>query len=52
MLKGPKKSVTVLMPLELYERVKEQAKQTSRSVPGYVRQVLKYCLEHGEEGSI
>ena len=50
MMKGPKKSVTVLMPLELYEQVKERAKQTNRSVPGYIRRVLKYCLEYGEEG--
>ena len=36
------------MPLELYERVKEQAEQKDRTVPGYVRQVLKRYLWHVE----
>ena len=44
MISGPKKAVSVLMPLELYERVKEQAERTNKTVPGYVRQVLKRYL--------
>ena len=44
MMKGPKKSVGVLMPLELYERVKEQAERTGRRVPGFIRQVVKGYL--------
>lgn len=48
MIKGPKKTVSVLMPLELYERLTEQAEQTCRSVPAYIRQVLKCYLWHAE----
>lgn len=48
MISGPKKAVSVLMPLELYERVKEQAERTNKTVPGYVRQVLKRYLWHVE----
>jgi len=46
MIRGPKKSVAVLMPIELYERMKELAEKTGRTVPGYVRQVLKRYLWH------
>ena len=48
MIKGPKKVVSVLMPMDLYEQVKEQAEQGSRTVPRYVRQVLKRYLWHVE----
>ncbi|MCI8304723.1 MAG: hypothetical protein HFF52_08860 [Lawsonibacter sp.] len=36
------------MPLNLYERVKEQAKIKDRSIPGYIRQVLKRYLWYVE----
>ena len=36
------------MPLELYERLKKQAEQKDRSIPGYIRQVLKCYLWHAE----
>ena len=48
MTKGPKKTVSVAMPLELYERVKVQAEGTCRSVPAYIRQVLKCYLWYVE----
>ena len=48
MIKGPKKTVSVLMPMDLYEQVREQAEQGRRTVPGYVRQVLKRYLWHVE----
>ena len=48
MIKGPKKSVAVLMPQELYERVKEQAEKKDKTISGYVRQVLKRYLWHVE----
>ena len=44
MKKGPRKSVSVALPLELYERVKEQAERTGRRVPGFIRQVVKGYL--------
>ena len=48
MIKGPKKYVGVVMPLELYEQIKPQAEARGRSVPGYIRQVLKRYLWHME----
>ena len=47
-ISGPKKTVGVLMPLEMYKKIEEQAEQTSRSVPSYIRQVLKCYLWHVE----
>lgn len=41
MKKGPKKTVSIVMPLELYETLKELAKEDVRSIPGYVRLVLQ-----------
>lgn len=48
MVRDPKKSIGVLMPLELYERLQEQAELTCRSVPSYIRQILKCYLWHVE----
>lgn len=48
MIKGPKKSVCVLMQMELYERIKEQAEIKNRTMPGYIRQVVKRYLWHVE----
>ena len=52
MIKGPKKIVSVTLPLELYEWIALLAEDTCRSVPGYIRQVLKgyrWHLEHCPE---
>lgn len=48
MIRGPKKSVGVAMPLEMYERVKAQAGKRDRTVPSYIRQVLRCYLWHEE----
>ena len=48
MIKGPKKTVSVILPLELYEWLAVLAEDTGRSVPGYIRQVLKSYLWHLE----
>lgn len=48
MIRGPKKTVSVLMPQDLYDRVKEQAEKRDRTVPGYIRQVLRCYLWHEE----
>lgn len=48
MIRGPKKSVGVLMTLEMYERVRAQAREKDKSVPGYIRQVLRCYLWHAE----
>lgn len=48
MIKEPKKTVGVLMPLKMYDQISIQAKETSRTVPGYIRQVLRCYLWHVE----
>lgn len=48
MIKGPKKTVSVILPLDLYEWLAVLAEDTGRSVPGYIRQVLKSYLWHLE----
>ena len=40
MLKGPKKTVTLGLPEECYNKIKELADETCRSVPSYIRMVL------------
>ena len=44
----PKKTVSVILPLELYEWLAVLAQDTARTVPGYIRQVLKSYLWHLE----
>ena len=46
MITGPKKIVSVLMPMELYDQIAQLAQETRRSTPGYIRQVLKKYLRH------
>jgi len=41
MKRGPKKTVGVTMPLELYQTLKELAEEDQRSIPSYIRLVLK-----------
>lgn len=41
MANNQKKTVGVVMPIELYEEVQKMADLTQRTVPGYIRQVLK-----------
>ncbi len=48
MIIGPKKSVAVLIPMELYEKVKEQARERYKTIPWYSRQVLKRYLWYVE----
>ena len=40
MIKGAKKTVSVLLPMECYERLNTLAQESDRSVPGYIRVVL------------
>ena len=44
MKNGPKKTVTILMPVELYERLDKLAADSSRSLSSYIRQALKCHL--------
>lgn len=48
MKKGPRKTVSVSMPPELYEIIKRLAEEEVRSVPGYIRVVLR---EHIQKSS-
>lgn len=47
-IRSPRKTVSVLMPMEMYEQIKKQAERTGRSVPSYIRQVLRCYLWHVE----
>ena len=49
MIRGPKKIVSVLMPMYMYTRLKELSGQTDWSLPAYIRQVLRqylWCLDN------
>lgn len=46
MKKGPRKTVNVVIPLELYETLKKLAEEDVRSIPSYIRLVL---MEHIEQ---
>lgn len=48
MIKGPKKTVSVAIPLEQYEWLALLAEESCRSVPAYIRQVLRCYLWHLE----
>lgn len=48
MIKKSKKMVSVTMPLEMYEWLKLLSEDTSRTLSGYIRQVLKGYLWHLE----
>lgn len=49
MKKEPRKTVSVVIPLELYETIKRLAEEDVRSVPSYIRLVLK---EHIQKSSV
>ena len=53
-IKGPKKTVTVLLPLDLYEKLSGRADYNCRTTAGYIRQILKRYMEYldkqGEQG--
>lgn len=42
----PKKAVSVLLPLNRYQRLKELAGQAGYTLPGYIRQVLRVHLRY------
>jgi hypothetical protein len=48
MRRGPKKSISVLMPVEFLYRIRVQAEKRNRSVSSYVRQVMRCYLWHEE----
>lgn len=46
MISGPKKTVSIVLPMELYEELDALAREASRSLPAYLRQVFKAHLEY------
>lgn len=46
MIKGTKKTISIVIPIELYEGLNELAKNSSRSMSSYIRQVLRAHLEY------
>ena len=46
MIRGPKKTVSVLLPVELYEELEELAKDASRPLSAYLRQVIRAHLQY------
>lgn len=53
-IKNPKKTVTISLPLDLYETLSGRAGDTCRTTSGYIRQILKRYMEYldqrGEQG--
>ena len=46
MLLGPKKTLCVVLPLELYHRLKDLSRQNIRTMSSYVRWILEQHLQH------
>ena len=50
---GPKKAVSILLPMKLYEQIKTLSEESQRTTSAYIRQVLRvylrYYAEHAEE---
>ena len=46
MIKGPKKTVSITLPMEEYEKLSALAEESSRRLPAYVRQVLRAHLDY------
>lgn len=45
MKSGPRKTVSVVMPLELYDTIKRLAEEDVRSIPSYIRLALQEHIE-------
>ena len=50
---GPKKAVSILLPMKLYEQTKTLSVESQRTTSAYIRQFLpvylRYYAEHAEE---
>ena len=46
MTNGPKKTISIVIPLDLYEELDALAQDASRSLSAYLRQVLKAHLHY------
>jgi len=52
MVRGPKKTVSVLLPLALYDQLKLHAEADRHSLSGEIRQILKGYVEYMERGGV
>ena len=52
MLKGPKKTVYLGLPEECYDKIKELADDTYRSVPSYIRMIVYNYLRRLEKSDL
>lgn len=54
MISGPRKNLSVLVPLELYQKLQALAQENGRTLSGYTRQILKryvrFVAEEGYDG--
>ena len=48
MISGPKKTVSILLPEELYRELLKRAEYSSRPLSAYIRQILKAHLQYLE----
>lgn len=46
MINEPKKTISVLIPEELYQELIQEAEQASRPLSAYIRQVLKAHMQY------
>ena len=44
MIKGPKKTVSLILPQEDYDRLKALADDTCRTIPSYIRMMIYHYL--------
>ena len=49
MIRGPKKAISVVLPLELYERLHGMAQENEWKLAPYIRQILRRYLRYVEE---
>ena len=52
MLKGPKKTVALGLPEECYDKIKELADDTYRTVPSYIRMIVYNYLRRLEKSDL
>ena len=51
MILNQKKKVAVLLPVNLYNRISQLARETNRTIPGYIRYVLIAHIERISESA-
>ena len=52
MLKGPKKTVSLGLPEECYDKIKELADDTYRTVPSYIRMIVYNYLRRLDKSDL